>query len=195
MLSKKQKTQRLVESGILIGISILSATFLKFEAPWTNSGSITLFSMTPIVFLSYKYGVNWGCLSGVVFGLIGLLLSSGFSGIYGLVQDNGAMKFILIILLDYIIAFGVLGTSGIGKKIFKHNIGLALTSGAVIGIFLRMIIHIISGVIIWGNFAGGISGAIIFSIIYNTGYMIPEIILTAIASGLIGTKLKKYLTI
>lgn len=195
MLNKKQKTKRLVESGILIGIAIISATFLKIEALWANGGSITLFSMTPIVFLSYKYGIPWGCLSGIVFGLVGLLLSSGFSGIYGLVQDNGAIKFIFIILLDYIIAFGVLGLSGIGKKNFKNNVFLSLVIGSIIGVFLRMIVHIISGIIIWGDFTSGLKNAIIFSIIYNTGYMVPEIILTSIASGLIGVKIKKYLVI
>ena len=40
---------RLTESGLLVAMGVILDTFFKFQAPWAYGGSITLFSMLPLV--------------------------------------------------------------------------------------------------------------------------------------------------
>lgn len=78
--------------------------------------------------------------------------------------------------------------------------------GSVAALMLRYIIHIISGTIFFGAWAewfftqegfykigqtildtfSGNSLALVYSIFYNGLYMIPEIIITAVAAGVVG---------
>ncbi|MEG2596936.1 MAG: energy-coupled thiamine transporter ThiT [Oscillospiraceae bacterium] len=205
------KVFRLVESGLLIALGIILDTFFRFEAPWAYGGSITLFSMLPLVIIAYKYGVLWGSLGGIAHGLITMLIS-GFraGGLAVMVQDNGGWKiFIFIMLLDYILAFMAIGLAGFAPKFMKSTAG-ALGVGAAIGLFGRYIVHVVSGYIFFGSYAEWFFGqstwgqaileklngnllSIVYSTIYNGLYMIPEIILTAAAGVVVGKFLKKQI--
>ena len=93
------------------------------------------------------------------------------------------LNFVWVILLDYIIAFGGLGLSGIvfnltGRKAFSAG----LSAFAVT--LLRYVCHIFSGVLIWGVYAEGES-VLIYSLVYNGTYMIPEIIISTVVTTLI----------
>ena len=57
-----QKTLRLVETGILLAIATVLSVIQPFQLPF--GGGITIFSMLPVVLLSYRHGVKWGLLSG-----------------------------------------------------------------------------------------------------------------------------------
>ena len=217
MENRSQQTQnvlRLVECGLLIAIGIILDTFFKFEAIWAYGGSVTLFAMLPLVIIAYKYGVFWGALSGVAHGIITMLISGLRSGgLAVMVRDNGGWKvFIWVMLLDYILAFAVIGIGGLAAKWAKTPSG-ALMAGAVIGLTLRYLVHILSGALLFGSYASwfftdvitaqwgqdilnSFSGGMLsflYSVIYNGLYMVPEIIITVIGGGLAGRFLKKQL--
>ncbi|MCI8601877.1 MAG: hypothetical protein HFE45_09880 [Oscillospiraceae bacterium] len=209
--TQNKNVLRMVESGLLVAIGILLGTFLKFEAPWAYGGSITLFSMLPLVIIAYKYGVCWGCFAGLAHGLIGLLISGGgASGLAAMVRENGPAVFAGILLLDYILAFASIGLGGIAAK-FTKSPSSALGVGAVIGLSCRFVCHFVSGFVLFGSYAewffeqsswgmwimercSGITLSIIYSFIYNGLYMIPEIILTAVGGVLAGRFLGKQLS-
>lgn len=189
------KTLKLVISAILIALASVLSTFFKvFDLPY--GGSITLFGMVPIVVLGYKYGVKWGLLCGVVFSLLQMLLgattSQAFAGLSG-------WKIPVMAFIDYIAAFTVLGLSGMFKNKIKNPItSIAIGSGIVV--ILRLLMHFISGLLFWGDYAewyftdvmtgkfgtwvldnySGNALAAIYSIIYNSSYMIPELIVTLV---------------
>lgn len=57
-----QKTRKLTESAILIALGTVLALLTNY-IPFLNlpyGGSITIFSMVPLVVISYRYGVKWG---------------------------------------------------------------------------------------------------------------------------------------
>ena len=94
------------------------------------------------------------------------------------------LYFLLVVLLDYVFAFGVLGLSGaiynaMGKKIF------AISVSAFIVTLLRYICHILSGILIWGVYAEEGQSILAYSLIYNGTYMIPEIIISTVVTTLI----------
>ena len=106
-----------------------------------------------------------------------------------------------ILIIDYLVAYTLLGFGGAFRKVIKNK-ALALTLGVVLALSLRYIAHIVSGYIFYGAWAewffsqenfyaiGGwilehFSGnalAVIYSIFYNGLYMIPEIVITALAA-------------
>jgi thiamine transporter len=107
---------------------------------------------------------------------------------------------ILVCLIDYVIAYTVLGFGGIFRN--KFSTKKALVLGSVFAISLRYVAHIVSGAIFFGAWAewfftqegfyawgqsildtfSGNSLALVYSIIYNGTYMIPEIVITAIVA-------------
>ena len=113
-------------------------------------------------------------------------------------------KAICVCLIDYIIAYTVLGFGGIFRNKIK-NPSASLCVGSIVALSLRYLAHIISGYIFFGTWAewffsqegfalgakilekfSGQGLALLYSVIYNGLYMIPEIIITAIVALIIG---------
>jgi len=90
-----------------------------------------------------------------------------------------AAAYISVVTLDYVLAFTVLGLSGIfrGKR-------YGLLYAAPFCISLRFLCHFISGIVIWSEYAGE-QAAWLYSLIYNGSYMWPEIVTTTIAGAIL----------
>ena len=175
-------------------------------------GGFTVASMLPVVIISYMYGMKWGFFSAAIYSVIqvvmDLYLGKG-STLIALFMPNsedymGIGAAIAILIIDYLVAYTLLGFGGAFRKM--KNKTLALTLGVVLALSLRYLAHIVSGYIFYGAWAewfftqdnfyaiGGwildtFSGeglAIIYSIFYNGLYMIPEIVITAVAALIVG---------
>ena len=95
----------------------------------------------------------------------------------------GLLPLVGMILLDYVLAFTLLGLAGAIAKPFKNRlVGVAVGTAAVCGI--RFLCSFLSGVLIWGNLSDGLP-AWTYSLTYNGSYMLPETILTTVAAVLI----------
>ena len=193
-----QKTQKLAVSGVLIAMAVMLSFLKVFELPF--GGSITLFSMTPIMLAGFLYGVPWGMLCGVVDGvlqgILGAATTQAFAGL-------DAAKVVGVICLDYLLAFSVLGCAGILRKALKDKPTLTFALGALIAGLLRFLVHTTSGAIIYGEWAewffsqegfyswgatilerfSGAGLAVVYSVVYNAFYMIPETILAVVAAA------------
>jgi len=159
-----KETKRITEIAILIAVAaVLEAisTFIPFlHMPQGGSASL---GMLPIFFIAYKYGVKDGLIAGFIFGIINF-------GLGGFLIHWGS------IIFDYFLAFTVLGVAGIFKdKAFNNN--LNFIKGILLGGFLRYLMHSISGVLFFAQYAGA-EGAFIYSFIfYNLPYMAISIVL------------------
>lgn len=171
-LTKKDKIRRLVESALMLALSTLLAEFAIIKFPF--GGSVTIFSQVPMVFISYRYGVKWGAFTGLCMGVIQMLFGMG-----NFAYVSGIVAYLILIFADYIIAFGALGFGGMFKnKIQNPVIALALGGGVVS--VIRFICHFISGVTIWGDYTDGAQSVWEYSLTYNGGYMLPELIITVL---------------
>ena len=78
-----KNTKKIVTCGVLIALATVLSFIKVYELPY--GGSITLFSMVPIVVLGYKYGVKWGVFSGVIYSVLQAILgatqSNAFAGL------------------------------------------------------------------------------------------------------------------
>ncbi|MEG2074551.1 MAG: energy-coupled thiamine transporter ThiT [Angelakisella sp.] len=179
---RNEKTRTLVECALMVALSAV-LTYVKI-APWPNGGSITLASMAPIVFIALRHGPKWGLLTGFVFSLLQMLID----GISPPPTDS-FFWFAMVILLDYVVAYTVLGLAPCFAKLMKNN-KLAPAFGSVCVTLLRYLCHIFSGVLIWGVYAPEGMSPWVYSILYNGSYMIPETIITAIVAAFLVNTIK-----
>lgn len=166
-------TRRLTETAIMIALATGLSYVTIFKLPM--GGSITLFSQVPIMIIGYRYGWKWGACTGVIHGILQMLLQG--LGNFAYVKGIGA--YLILIFADYVLAFMALG---IGGGLFKKlkNQTLALGLGAFVGSLLRFICHFVSGVTIWGEYADGWKAVWIYSLAYNGSYMAAEAVISVI---------------
>lgn len=168
------KTLRLTETAIMIAAAAVLSFVKLVELPF--GGSVTLFSMLPIAIISFRYGVPWGLLAGFVNAVVQMLF-----GLKNLTYGTSAAAVIAIIMLDYIIAFIVVGFSGMFKGKIKDN-GTALAVGTFIACVLRYVCHVISGCTVWAGVSIPDADGLLYSLAYNATYMVPETIVTVMGA-------------
>jgi len=169
----RENLRALVESSALIAAGFALSYLVLFRLP--QGGSITPFSMLPILMIGLRRGFKWGIGGGIVYACLQMLQQ------FWPPPSGTVTAYISVVLLDYILAFCVLGLSAIfrGKRY-----GLAYAS--VLCIFLRFFCHFISGVVIWSDYWRD-PGAWLFSLTYNGSYMGVELVLTTIVAFLLCT--------
>lgn len=151
----------------------VALSYVKFK--WPMGGSITLFSQVPIIIIGYRYGWKWGMGTGVMYGILEMLLQ----GLGNFAYVKGIVAYLILILADYVLAFMSLGLGGgMFKKI--KNQPLALGLGALVASALRFVCHFISGVTIWGEYADGWKSVWAYSAGYNGSYMAVEAVISVI---------------
>lgn len=173
--TNKNKIYSLTLSAVFIALASVLSFIKVYKMPM--GGSVTLFSMLPIVMLSFMLGVKKGLVAAFCYSLLQLLFGITMDGLFGWGLTPAAL--IGTIFLDYIIPFTALGLSAVfGKNnIFKMICGITLA------LFIRFVCHFLSGVIIFGVFASGDSW--IYSLTYNGSYMLPELVITLIGAVLL----------
>ena len=174
---KQTRTRTLCECAIMLALAIILSFIKVIEMPF--GGSVTLVSMLPICLIAMKHGIKWGLGTAFCFSWFQILQGGVFS--WGL---NAGML-IASLLLDYILAFTVLGFAGIFAK--KGTAGQI--AGVTIVCAARFVIHFIAGVILWANLeefvafgTSFINRPFLYSLLYNGAYMLPETILTVVVA-------------
>ncbi len=170
----KTKTVKLTTSALMVAIATVLVIVSKMiPSVWLQGGSITLASAVPIIVVSLLYGCGWGVAAAIAFACIQMM-----TGFYP-PPTQTLLNFFLVVMLDYILAFGVLGLAGgIYKLCGKKPWAIPLSAFMVTS--LRYVCHIISGLLIWGVYAEEGQSVLAYSVIYNGSYMVPEIIITTV---------------
>ena len=166
-------TPVLAEAIIMVALS--TVLFMVKLVTFPAGGEITLGSMTPIILLSLRRGPKVGIFAGIVFGMIVLELEPF---IYNVPWQ---------VLLDYPMAFGALGLSGLVKYRPRNRVGtipmksqsfLVPLLGPVIGIGGRFVCHFLSGIIFFATDAPAGESPALYSVLYNGAFLLPEFIIT-----------------
>ena len=151
----KSSTVIIAEITIFVALATALSYIKLFTLP--QGGSVTAASMVPILWLALRRGAKIGIFAATVYGVIQLMLEPF---IVNPIQ----------VLLDYPIAFGMLGLAGFFQK--RPFLGVN------VGILGRFAAHFVSGVVFFANYApAGIPPAI-YSAIYNGSYLLPELVIT-----------------
>ena len=180
-MKRSIKIKQLCECAMLVALATVLSFVKLYEAPL--GGAVTLFSMVPILMCGFVYGVRAGFASAFVYSLIQLILGIGT---VAYVPDPFGV--VVCILLDYVVAFTVLGVAGFFKRL-KLNLYVKITLGSLVALLLRFLSHYIGGAWIWYQITKDGAwndyvfkyGKWMYSLIYNARYMVPEILLCLIA--------------
>lgn len=179
-----------MESGLMIALAAILSMLKLFQLPY--GGSVTVMSMLPMILISYRYGIKWGSLVCFAYSLVQLFQGMAEGSLKGLTLG----AFFGCMLLDYLLAFTALCLGGAFKGKIKSD-GIAIGAGTLLACLVRYLCHICSGYLFFGDYAewffleagfpGGeavfsmFSGkmlALVYSVIYNATFMIPEMIIT-----------------
>ena len=156
----KNTTKKLVYSALGIALALVTSYIKLWEMPM--GGSVTLLSMLFVCLIGYWFGLKYGLITGIAFGLLQFII-------------DPYMLSIPQVILDYPLAFGALGLSGLfcDKK-------FGLQFGYAIGVIGRFICSTLSGVIFFADYAPKGMNPWVYSIVYQGSYLGTEMVITLI---------------
>ena len=153
-------TKKMVFCAMAIALATVTS-FIKF-AQLPFGGSITLFSMFFVSLVGWLYGPKLGLITGLAYGVLQLITGPY---IYAPLQ----------VILDYPLAFGALGLSGL---FWRRKNGLII--GYVVGVVGRYVCHVLSGYIFFAEYAPEGMNPMAYTLGYNLTYILPELIATVV---------------
>ena len=173
------KTRALTEGALMVAAATALSYVKLLELP--QGGSVCI-GMLPI----FLYCARWGCresfLASFAYGLLQLI----FDGAYAWGPTS--------MILDYLLAFSVLGVATFFRKMKG-----GLYIGAVVACAARFLVHFISGVTVYRIYAPTelfnttFTNPWIYSLAYNGSYMLIDLALCAVILLLLQRPMKKFL--
>ena len=174
-----KKINIIAEGGIMLALATALSFIRIVQFPW--GGEVTLMSMLPIMIFAIRHGAAKGGVVSFLFSLIrfgqGILIDGLFA--WGLTPG----LLIACIMLDYILAFTVVGIAGIFGKTSLPRI----ISGISLAVLLRFVLHVFSGVFVFsaaGEIWEGlnIENPWLYSMLYNGLFLVPELVITLVGA-------------
>ena len=172
------KVRALCEGAIMVALATVLGYLKLFELP--QGGAISI-GMLPVLFYCCRWGLKNGLLCAFAYGLLQLM----FDGAYAWGWTS--------MLLDYIVAYTLLGFAGFFAR--KKN-GIFL--GTAVGCALRFVAHFISGITIYRIyeptelFNTSFTNPYLYSAAYNGSYMVIDLVLCLVITALLYRPLSRY---
>lgn len=182
-LSKKKWTAKMIAFGALaIALSFVLSCVRLYRMP--TGGSVTPGSMLPLMLFSVSFGVGPGLVAGLAYGLLQYLQGGWWLNVWQF-------------LLDYLLAFAALGLAGIAHN-KKDNWLYISIPVAALG---RAVSAILAG-LMWvadtpveeltiGTMQ--FSSPLLYSIVYNGAYLVPDTLICLLLAFLIAKPLVKIM--
>ncbi len=171
------KVEKLVFTAMMVSAAFVIAVLMKamplMRMP--NGGSISL-AMLPLFILGFTLGLKYGLMGGVVYAVVNFI------------SDGYAFHWASLIF-DYLIAFGVIGLSGLfnkyalkGKKPINY---VYFILGIIIPSLLRLASHTLAGMLAWET-------PFWASLTYNAPYLLISTAVCLVVGLIIYPYLSKY---
>lgn len=163
-------SRRIANSAMCIAISFILSCIKLYRMP--QGGSITAASMLPMIALVLAYGPMQGAVACCAYGLLGLI------------QDPYVIHPIQM-LVDYPLASGALALGGLICYLpVKKQLKLPLA--VLLGGVGRYAMAVLSGTVFFAEYAPVGQSALIYSLIYNISYLVPDVAICALIACLPG---------
>ena len=162
------ETKILAEATIIVALAVILKDVLPPIYHLPQGGSVSAAGMIPLLWFSLRRGLRSGLEASAVYGLVHMALPGSY-----IVDPVQA-------LLDYPIAFGALGLAGMFRKYPLIGVCLGITG--------RFLAHFASGVWFFSTYAPAGMNPVLYSAVYNGGYLIIELIISAIIMYIIAKR-------
>ena len=177
------KPKALTETALFSALAIILSYIIIFRAP--QGGSISLV-MAPILIISLKQGVGPGIFCGVVTGAITFMFGGFFVAP-------------LQVVCDYLLAYGSIGLAGLFSSGFlsamrrgqNKTVWLYTVLAGIVAGGLRLFFHTLAGIVFYTSYAPKGQPVWLYSLIYNSLYVIPDAILAVVCVVMLTGRLKR----
>ena len=171
-ISRKTWTAKsLAYAALSIALAFVLSYVKLFRMP--NSGSVTLASMLPLMLFSAAYGVGPGLLAGAAYGLLQYV-------------QGGWFVHPIQFLLDYPLAFALIGLAGVYKLLPKDWSKWSLYACMVLGALGRCISATLAGIQYWETAPWA-------SLVYNGAYLLPDTLICIVLAVFVGKRVMKMM--
>ena len=157
---QKLSVRQLVFCAASIALGTVLSNLKLFHFP--TGGSVTMLSMLVVCLPGYWFGLGAGLMTGIAYGVLQLLI-------------DPYVLFPAQLIVDYLLAFGALGLSGIFA-----NSSYGLIKGYLAGVAGRYFFAVISGCIFFGAYAWEGWSVLPYSLVYNGIYIFAEAAVTIV---------------
>ena len=156
-------------------LSIALAFVLSYIKIWRmpNSGSVTLASMLPLMLFAASYGVGPGLLAGAAYGMLQYL-------------QGGYFVHPIQFLLDYPLAFALIGLAGLYRFLPKAWSNWSLYAAMVLGALGRCLSATLAGIFYWDTAPWA-------SLVYNGAYLVPDTLICIVLAVFVGKRIMKMM--
>ncbi len=154
------RVRQLVFCAMAIALGTVLSEIKIISFPW--GGSATLLSMLVICLPGYFFGLGAGLMTGVAYGALQLLI-------------DPYVIFPVQLVVDYFLAFGALGLSGLFT-----NAKQGLLKGYLTGVLGRYVFVVISGWIFSSEYAWEGWPVLPYSLVYSGIYIFAEAAVTLV---------------
>lgn len=164
---QKLNAMSMAYGAVSVALAFVLSYIKVFSMP--TGGSVTLASMLPLMLYSAAFGVGPGLLAGAVDGLLQYL-------------QGGLFVHPVQFLLDYVLAYGLVGLAGLyrylPKALKKWNLYIAMAIGAA----ARALSATLAGIFFWETAPWA-------SLVYNGTYLVPDTLICMVIAFFVGERL------
>lgn len=150
-------TRILIFASLCLALAFILSYIKLFSLPL--GGSITLVSALPLILFGYIFGAKYSFIVTFAYALLQVIQGAYILNAWQLI-------------LDYFVAFTVLGIAGC----FRKNIFL----GTFMAYFLRYCAHTAAAFLWYREYAPAGFGGTAYCLLYNLAFLLPEMILCLI---------------
>ncbi len=168
---KTWNAKSLAFAALSIALSFVLSYIKIFRMP--NSGSVTLASMLPLMLFAASFGVGPGLLAGAAYGMLQYL-------------QGGYFVHPIQFLLDYPLAFALIGLAGLNKYMPKAWSKWSLYAAMILGALGRCLSATLAGILYWETAPWA-------SLVYNGAYLVPDTIICIALALFVGKRIMKMM--
>lgn len=174
---KNKRILFITEAAIMLALATVLSFVKIYQAPL--GGAVTLCSMLPVMYISFRYGVLRGLACGFVYSVIQLI-----QGLGNLTYVPTAVGTVGCIMLDYILPYTLIGLAGLfyNKDGGRRRRIVGAVAGVTLACVLRFACHFLGGAVLWyeitkeGEWNEYVKtvGMWMYSFVYNITYLGPD---------------------
>ena len=175
---RQERSKVLVEIALCIALAaVLNLPWFRIRLPINVAGGTVSLNMLPLFVLALRRGVGPGMVAGALYGLLDMLF-------------DPYVVHPIQFLLDYPVAYSLCGLAGLGSQRWHrvvHRDSLARAEWVTIPYLMlgglgRLSAHWLSGLVFFGQYAPEGQPVWLYSLLYNLSYLVPSIVMCALAA-------------
>jgi len=174
----RERIMAVAAGGICLALAEVLSLLPIAHLP--EGGTVTPASMLPIILFALCFGPGWGLSVAFIYSILQALIGSYIVGPWQA-------------LLDYTLAFSVLGLAGFFAAKAKDRMAEThilkrlrlvplwkIILAILLTISLRLVCHVVSGIVFFASYAPEGQAVWVYSLGYNASFLVPEAIITVV---------------